>query len=75
MKEKFCLTFGNKYKHMPHPSGIEINPDGYIIIHAYTYDEARAKAFEIFGREWAFLYHENNFGTVFFPAGILLEIK
>jgi len=74
MKEKFYLTFGNRYKYQPHPSGIAINPDGYVLIQAYTYDEARAKAFEIFGPAWAFLYTENNFQARFFPVGMLLEI-
>lgn len=74
MKEKFYLTFGNKYKHQPHPSGTVINPDGYVLIQAYTYDEARAKAFEVFGPEWAFLYTEDNFEAKFFPAGVLRKI-
>ena len=74
MKDKFFLTFGAKYKYELHPSGIKIDPDGYIVIHAYNYDEARNLAFSEFGSKWSWLYDEKSFIPHYFPAGIMCEI-
>jgi len=54
-KEKiFYVTFGVMYRTEPHPMGM--TPDGYVIIVADTYLDARYKAWELFGEYWAFLY-------------------
>jgi hypothetical protein len=75
MKDKFFLTFGNKYKHELHQSGLKINPDGYILIYAHTYDLARQKAFDEFGKEWCWLYSEEEFQPSHFPDGKIGEIE
>lgn len=72
--QKFYLTFGNKYRNELHPSGIVINPDGYVVITSHTYDEAREIALANFGNNWSFLYAEEDFNKSYFPAGILLEV-
>lgn len=74
MKNKFFLTFGIRYKYESHPSGVKINPDGYIIIHAYSYYDARNLAFSKFGDAWFRVYDVNSFDASYFPAGVIAEI-
>lgn len=74
MKDKFFLTFGNKYRHELHPSGVKINPDGYVVIHAYNFNDACNLAFSKFGDAWCFIYEEGLFNASHFPAGIITEI-
>lgn len=74
MKDKFFLAFGNKYKHEPHPSGYDVNPDGWIEVFADTYDLARQKTMDIFGKEWCWLYTEDEFEQNHFPAGKIGQI-
>jgi len=73
VKQKFFLTFGNRYKYEYHPSGYKIYPDGWIEIFAYTYDLARQKAMDEFGKEWCWLYSEDEFDQKYFPAGKFWE--
>lgn len=75
MKDKFFLTFGQKYRHQLHPSGKKINPDGWIEIFAYNYDLARQKAFEHFGSDWCWLYTEEEFRPHHFQAGRIGKIE
>ena len=74
MKSKFFVTFGQKYRHEKHPSGLNINPNGYVVIHAYSYKEASQIAFDKFGSAFCMLYDEDKFESHFFPAGSLLEL-
>ena len=50
----FYLTFGVQYRQQQHPQGM--SPDGYVIIVATTEQDARMKAWELFGERWAFMY-------------------
>ena len=49
--------------------------DGYYKVSAETYDQAREKVVERFGRTWAFLYEENRFQRKYFPQGCIGEIS
>ena len=40
----YYLTFGQKYRREPHPSGLSVHPDGYVEIIASSFEEARATA-------------------------------
>jgi hypothetical protein len=51
-----AITFGVQYAHEPHPVEPAVNPDGYWVIEAPTYDLARWAAFKRFGYHWAFDY-------------------
>lgn len=79
----FFLTFGIAYAREPHPAGSWIHPDGWVIICAATYHEARTVAVDLFGRNWSDLYHPDLFdpyqrvyegGPLLFPRGELLRI-
>lgn len=75
MKDKFFLTFGQRYKREHHPSGYNINPNGWIEVYAYNYDLARQKAFDVFGSDWCWLYSEQGFNQNDFPSGKLASIE
>lgn len=76
-KEKiFYVTFGVQYRQRQHPQGM--HPDGYAIIVADDAHEARMKAWEVFGEQWAFMYDHLdldrdhfNPGSEVHPRGIL----
>lgn len=55
--KKFYVTFG------------QIHPlsEGYVVVKASNYDEAREFAFEIFGQKFSFIREEIR--AEFFPAG------
>lgn len=74
MKSKWFVTFGQKYRHEKHPSGLNIDPDGYVVVHAYNYHEARQIVIGKFGNEVSWLYNEDNFEPQYFPLGQLLEL-
>lgn len=57
----FCLTFGQD-----HPL-----KDGWIEIDAVDSNDARNKAFKLFGREWAFVYSKLEFNPKYFSLGKL----
>ena len=57
----FVGTFGVKYIREEHPSGKDVNPDGYVLIEAETYDEARLIMEREYGRDYAFIYSEEDF--------------
>jgi hypothetical protein len=68
----YALTFGVRYKREPHPSGLEVDPRGYVFIDVDDYDQARALANETYGPAWAFLYPMETLAEKWFtsfPAG------
>jgi hypothetical protein len=65
----FYVTFGQQYRHEPHPVSKNIHPDGYVKIDALTLSEARDKAFEMLGYKWSFIYEEKEFKFEYFPKG------
>lgn len=64
----FYVTFGQKYRHEPHPVLPEAHPDGYLAIEADTEEQARAKAFELTGGKFAFMYQTEP-ERAFYPLG------
>lgn len=77
--KKFYLTFGVQYAHEPHPRGVHVHPDGYVVITARDMDVARDIVVQLYGRNWSNLYSENEFMqedvTSFYPKGPLLNIQ
>ncbi len=53
---KFAATLPLRYAHDPHPVLDEYDTDGFILIHADSYDEACNKMFAHLGQAWAFVY-------------------
>jgi hypothetical protein len=72
----FYVTFGQRYRREPHPSGHLIHPDSYVKVEARGWREAEARVLEVFGQHYAFLYDEAGFKPELFPrgeAGVLSE--
>lgn len=68
----YYVTFGQKYRHEPHPQGG--HPDGWVEIHARTEDQARELAFKYMGNNWGFMY-SNPLDTNMYPLGCLKIIE
>ncbi len=62
----FYITFGQKYRSMTHPSFPKAHPDGFLVIVAPTYEEAREYAFRRLGDRWSMIY-ELRPNSLFFP--------
>ncbi len=71
----FYVTFGQRYRHEPHPSGYPIHPDGVVRVRAESEEEARGKTFEAFGGKWSFVYVEEEFEPEWYPRGELFSIE
>lgn len=69
----FYLTFGLKYRYIPHPTFSLANPDGYVLIHAESIEEARDIAFTVIGEKWSSIYTEEKFNPIqgYFPVGCI----
>lgn len=57
----YYITFGQRYRHEPHPCGVRFHPDGYMKIVAKSLGVAREAAFNRLGTAWAFFYTEDEF--------------
>lgn len=55
----FYVTFGQRYRHEPHP--YMGHPDGWTEVQAPDYDQARSKVIHRYGNQWACLYDEEDF--------------
>ena len=69
----FYLTFGQKYRHEPHPLGG--HPDGWFTITAPDKSHARELIFQLCGPQWAFLYSEREFDATHRACYPLGELK
>lgn len=65
----YYLTFQLKYKDEKHPILGWISSDGYYLVKANSYSEAREKVTKELGSDWAFLYDEKHFEPEWFPLG------
>lgn len=70
----FMGTFGVQYATVPHPSGLDANPDGYVRIEAPDYDVAVEAMQAVYGIEYAFIYPEEDFKFEYHPDGEIHEI-
>lgn len=69
---KFYFTFGQQYRHEPHPAGG--HPDGWFTIEAPGEGEAREKMFELCGPKWAMQYDEQPDRSMY-PRGELRKVS
>lgn len=72
---EFMVTFGQQYKHDPHPKVKYAHPDGWLTIEAMDMFHARKKAFEELGAAWSFIYEKDEFNPSYFPLGELKRIE
>jgi hypothetical protein len=71
---KFYVTFGQRYHQEPHPKVKYADPDGWLLIEAADYGEARNKAFEELGPHFATMYDEKTWDPKYFRKGELHRI-
>jgi hypothetical protein len=70
---QFYFTFGQRYKHEPHPKGG--HPDGWFTIEAKDWDKARQAMVDICGPKWANQYDDTNPPDLkTFPRGELRKL-
>ncbi len=65
---KIYVTFGQSHRHIVR--GVEFDRDTVAEIECETYDDGRAKAFDVFGPKFCFCYDEKP-TMEFFPKGIV----
>jgi len=65
----YYITFGQKYRHEPHPTGLPIHPDACTKVIASDITAARNIAFDCYGPYWGFIYEESEFDAKDFPRG------
>ena len=70
----YYVTFGNKYRTEPHPSGIVVNPDGYVTIRAESTNDAYSIALKHFGFNWGAMHYNKETVDKPFPVGSFLEL-
>lgn len=73
--KEFFLTFGQRYHLETHPSGLNVHPDGYFIIEAISYDEARDVVIARFGTGWSNLLGSDTFEASYYSKGCLGRFK
>lgn len=59
--EFYYVTFGAKYAHESHSSGLPITDKSFLKIEATDEDHARRLVQEVIGGEWAFIYDPESF--------------
>jgi hypothetical protein len=75
----FYITFGQKYRHEPHPMFDLAHPDGWLRIVADDETQARNLVASYIGPAWAFIYDEPRFDPPamkmrWYPLGELASI-
>jgi len=68
---EYMVTFGQRYAREPHPTFGDAHPDGWVVVEAADYEQARALVVGWLGSAWAFLYEAEDFQASFFPRGEL----
>lgn len=69
---KFYFTFGQQYRHEPHPAGG--HPDGWFTIEANDSEAARSAMFDVCGLKWAMQYDAEPDRSIF-PRGELQKFR
>lgn len=71
---KVYFTFGVQYMDLPHPSGMAVDPEGYLEVDAHDVEQARAAMFVVFGKEWSHYYTEQP-EEKYFPHGCTMKLQ
>lgn len=69
----FYVTFGQRYRYEPHPSGVLVDPDAVIKIEAESQQQAHAKAMDIFRGHFHRVLDEKAWEAAkqHFPKGVI----
>lgn len=58
---EFFVTFGQRYAREQHPTIEQAHPDGWLVIEADSWEEARAVAARELGTSWSDLVSKDDF--------------
>lgn len=58
---KFAITFGSRYNHEEHPSGLPITGNSYLVVEEADEMSARRAVKSLLGDAWAFMYDWDDF--------------
>lgn len=72
----FHVTFGQQYRHEPHPTHAWVHPDGYATLVVPASVAPDMAAYQIFGDRYSFVYTEDQFedSKHHYPRGCLQRI-
>lgn len=70
---EYFLTFGSQYtpRNQRHPTFDKAHADGWVVIDADSYEQARAEVVRRLDTRWSMLYGADGFEPEFFPLGEL----
>ena len=70
--EEFYVTFGQKYRHMPHPRFPGAHPDGWYRLSVMDYGDAKKVAIMFFGADgFSMVWPSDEFCPELYPRGEL----
>lgn len=71
--QEFYVTFGQKYRHLPHSRFPKAHPDGWFRLLVMSYEDAQKVAAMLFGADgYSMVYQVNDFWPVsLYPRGEL----
>lgn len=75
--QEFFVTFGQQYAQEPHPVLAEAHPDGWLVVEAESWEEARAVIVKAFDTRWSNLYEKADFmqdAARLYPRGEIARI-
>ena len=61
MAGEWFVTFGQRYAHETHPRFPEAHPDGWLVVEADDYDDAREITHGVLGPAWVFIVDLDDF--------------
>ena len=74
---EFFVTFGQRYAREQHPTIDQAHPDGWLVIEAESWDDARAVAERELGTNWSHLHTKEDFfkdAEQLYPRGEIARI-
>jgi len=72
---KYYVTVGQRYRQEQHPLFPRAHPDGWITVHAESYNRAREGVEQVLGEHWSVIYSELSFHKDYFPKGEVGAIR
>lgn len=72
-RREYFVTFGSQYtpRNQRHPNYDKAHADGWVVVHADDYEQARAEVVRRLGVRWSMLYGDDGFSPEYFPLGEL----
>lgn len=72
----YFVTFGQQYRHEPHPVLRSAHPDGWFEVRGAVDEmEARVVVAALLGTAWSFIYTAADFPRRLFPRGCVATLN